>query len=290
MPTATITRQGADQRRWLRHENTSGEQIPAFGIVRVTGAVLDNDGMVVYQSAKPRGIGQYAVNGPTPVKVGGFGRLTFDWPAMAALAPMAHQPINGDNYGVADDTWELAYTDSDDLALLGFECHGFTVDRDGIRRTLVTARQPHHIPAKSNEAITEGEGRFRLDSYGQRDINAFILGGQAVDSGDQVILTWDNELDRYNAVVSAVTSSLIKKAKTIGTIGVGSAGSVEIWENGEKTGKLETAYLNWMHNNEDISDDTQILIKFFQDEADGEGRWVIIGADCELTPPEEPTT
>lgn len=70
--------------------------------------------------------------------------------------------------------------------------------------------------------------------------------------------------------------SPIRKAKTDSTLTAGSSGTVSLWANGSDTTYNVTAYLNWMYGTGDIEADTEILIKWFPDEA----KWVVIGADC----------
>lgn len=80
----------------------------------------------------------------------------------------------------------------------------------------------------------------------------------------------------------------ILKAKTTTTIQPNQSGVVKIYLNGAvvttpktppATGDedvTETAWLNWMHGDEEIIADTEILIRFFEDE----GKWIIINAAC----------
>lgn len=70
---------------------------------------------------------------------------------------------------------------------------------------------------------------------------------------------------------------LFKIGKTDSLITFGGNGVVSIYRNGIDTTENETAKLDWMHGDEDISSGKEVLIMRFADE----GIWRIIGAECE---------
>ena len=74
---------------------------------------------------------------------------------------------------------------------------------------------------------------------------------------------------------------MILKAKTNEKITAGSSGIVSIWQNGKDTERDVEAFLDWMHRNEDISSDKEILVRWFADQDDGKGQWGIPNAECE---------
>lgn len=95
---------------WRVYRNDAGEQIPAFGIVRITGLAILEPGRVVLTGDKPNTYGsqwQCAVNGPSPVAAGTLGvcsRGSF----VAALYDTADSPpVAGEQWGPRDATWKL---------------------------------------------------------------------------------------------------------------------------------------------------------------------------------------
>ncbi len=54
------------------------------------------------------------------------------------------------------------------------------------------------------------------------------------------------------------------------------SGPAFVWQEGLDTGAEAIVHLNWMHNDEPIPKDCQILARWFVDER----KWVIVGAEC----------
>ena len=276
-----VDRIESDMRRWLVAINESGHDVPAHGIVQVTSGDHPELGAVVVKVDRPRQPGfPFAVADASGMRSGNPGMITMDWPAMARLPTdfaVSAEPSDGDNWGVDDKKFELSPNGADRKALLGFHCHGVTVEQNAIRRTLVSAFQPQNPTAIATKDIKPGyPGEFALDSYGSRIVDGYAVGTQSVAKETPVILCWDNSTFRFNALTVGATD-LIKKAKSMVEIKPGSSGSAEIFEGGRPTGSRVDAWLNWMHNNEPISSGKEMLIKWFPDE----GKWVIIGAECE---------
>lgn len=78
-------------------------------------------------------------------------------------------------------------------------------------------------------------------------------------------------------VVSRPTDTF--KAKTLEDVLPGDHGLVQIYLGGVNSLEVEDVWLNWMHGGEKVSADKEVLIKFFEDER----KWVIIGAECEIS-------
>lgn len=72
------------------------------------------------------------------------------------------------------------------------------------------------------------------------------------------------------------------KAKTTSTISDGGSGTVNIWLNGAVSSPLwqVTAWLNWMNGTSTIASGKEVIIEWFQDEANGAGKWVIVAMEC----------
>jgi hypothetical protein len=85
--------------------NTTAEEIPAFGLMRVTGT--DDDGRA--QVAKPDTDGQtnLLVNGPLPVNPNGYGQGHCESPCVVAYDTDDGTPAAGEDWGAASGSWKL---------------------------------------------------------------------------------------------------------------------------------------------------------------------------------------
>lgn len=85
-----------EQQRWFPVSNDSGEIVPSFGILDITGTSSD-----LLVGAKPTAFGAtfpIAINGPQPIAVGGVGECTLDFPCWVAF-DTGDTPANGEQYG-----------------------------------------------------------------------------------------------------------------------------------------------------------------------------------------------
>jgi hypothetical protein len=96
--------------RWFEFRNDSAEQIPAFGVVRLTGIVVLEPGRVVLTVDKPDTFGcqhRCAINGPVPINAGKLGTLTRE-PLVPALFDTADgTPAFGEAWGPREGSWKL---------------------------------------------------------------------------------------------------------------------------------------------------------------------------------------
>ena len=83
-------RQPIRNQRWIEFRNDSGEEIPAFGVLKITGSVTIARGRYGLTAIKPSSatVNVFALNGRKAVPAGGanasYGMCTLDWPAFAA--------------------------------------------------------------------------------------------------------------------------------------------------------------------------------------------------------------
>lgn len=61
-------------------------------------------------------------------------------------------------------------------------------------------------------------------------------------------------------------------------IDINSSGTVALSFNGATSALTETAWLNWMHGDQKVSDGLEVVIYFFEDE----NKWIILNAECEV--------
>lgn len=100
-----------DRPKWVQFRNTSGEEIPAYGVMRVTGAEL-KAGLPIITVAKPSTTFQrlYLVNGPQRVGSGstarGIGTWLDDEPGYVLYE--SGTPAYGESWGPKASQWSLA--------------------------------------------------------------------------------------------------------------------------------------------------------------------------------------
>lgn len=106
------SRPGVPQIWPLLVKNVSGEEVPAFALLRVT-AVTDADftGEIVYSVDKPNSssLDRLIVNGPMPIPAttNARGRATWIFPTFCAFKSSDGTPAAGDNWGPVSGSWEL---------------------------------------------------------------------------------------------------------------------------------------------------------------------------------------
>ncbi len=181
-----------NQIRWLSVYNTSGEQIPAFGLIRVTGA----DSVGVLQAAKPNADGQQVmVNGPVPIPVAAYGSATNDFPNYALYDTGDGTPAVGDTWGAGSGSWKLrknkagfrpqaGAVPSSGLTIVALAA-GSTPPFSGCR--LTCASDPN-VAANTDFEIPWDTAIFDTDSYLQSNrmvipATGYYLLGAAVDLG-----------------------------------------------------------------------------------------------------------
>lgn len=95
-----------DKCHWVKFLNNSGETIPPYGVLRVTGTTTRN-GQPFFTVAKPTSAKQkyYPINGAAAVGAGQVGECTFSPQAIAALAS---SPSVGTELGPVNNSWTLS--------------------------------------------------------------------------------------------------------------------------------------------------------------------------------------
>lgn len=95
--------------RWLTVYNNSGEGIPPYAVMEVTGVAAHNNGELVFTVDQPTGIQIPAAlifNGPTTIATGAYGRGTQDCPAQVLADPGVTFSV-GDRCGPESGEWWL---------------------------------------------------------------------------------------------------------------------------------------------------------------------------------------
>lgn len=96
------------QQRWVTFLNNSGEDVPAYGVMRITGLTLLGGVQAVLVIAKPNTTSQpfYLVNGPVRCKAGAYGEGTW-LEASGTVKYSSGHPNYGNNWGPTNDDWGL---------------------------------------------------------------------------------------------------------------------------------------------------------------------------------------
>jgi len=227
--------------RWFDVRNDSGEEIPAFGCVRLGEPVeVTRDGRtsVVYPANKPNTYGSqysHAIAGPVPIAAGSgssvkYGRVTMDWPTWA-LYDTGSSPAFGQSWGPLDDSWEL------NPHVGGFVIHGLATNG----RVLV-AQSPMLF------AYLKADADVDLGNTGTFSIHDGIPGSES-DSGDNftgVINRYNDisqndfvtaKFNQHNQTWEVITQTFVDPPTTYdlvlgkadGNIAADSTGTVSVW-------------------------------------------------------------
>ena len=105
------------QQRWVPFYNDSGEDVPAYGVMRIDGATLRDEGSISDESLNHQAIftivkpdttfcSLYLVNGPIIAKADSYGEGTLLLDGGTVLLSTG-TPAYGIEYGPTDDDWGL---------------------------------------------------------------------------------------------------------------------------------------------------------------------------------------
>jgi hypothetical protein len=95
--------------QWIEFYNDSGEEIPAFGVMRISG-MRKKDGRPVIECKKPHTFGsqgQHRINGPVPVESSQYGVCLVGNHVAALYDTADGTPAFGESWGPRDATWTL---------------------------------------------------------------------------------------------------------------------------------------------------------------------------------------
>ncbi len=114
--------------RWLPYRNDSGETIPPYALLRITGVETSN-GQTIYVAAKPNSSTTHLVwafNDGASIGDDAYGLLTFDFPAVAKVDAGA-APVNNERWGPINGQWYIVASASATFDLVVI--HGQTVEQ-----------------------------------------------------------------------------------------------------------------------------------------------------------------
>lgn len=105
-------RDPVSQQRWVEFRNASGQAIPSFGVLQITGSETAGVGRKILTVTRPDGTAgaTYAINGHLPVAAGSTkgGVCTMSWPANAAYDTGDGTPAVNQVWGPKSGQFTLA--------------------------------------------------------------------------------------------------------------------------------------------------------------------------------------
>ena len=136
--------------RWLAAKSSASDQIPAFGLVRITGVDTTDAQGGTFQIAKPNADNQDCfINGPTPIAIGDYGAITVDVPFMALYETGDGTPTVDSVWGVASGGYKLR------SGKTGFVIKGVVDSVDGIAMVM---KQSGGGGGSSSITVKESDG------------------------------------------------------------------------------------------------------------------------------------
>lgn len=99
-----------NSRQWVEFKNGAGEDIPAFGCIRLSGLTIPETGRVTRTGNKPNTYGSqylHAFNGPVVCKSGEYGMCVIGQEMVALYDSSDGTPAFGEKWGPRDATWKL---------------------------------------------------------------------------------------------------------------------------------------------------------------------------------------
>lgn len=145
-----------DNMQWEPFRNDSGEEVPAYALMKVTGAAKSGTTRMLLVDQPDEVEGEYVANGPSSVPDGKFGRCGRGL-AKRVLFDNAETPANGEVWGAKNNSWKLTKNpDAGAIPIVG------DVDGVTVRATLGHSAAPH-VVMKGTVASTAAIGQALLD-------------------------------------------------------------------------------------------------------------------------------
>lgn len=174
--------------RYVEVSNAGASTIPAFGLMRVTGAST-TDGLVLTVD-QPNADGQdVLINGPTPILAGGRGVATYETPSQVYYDTGDGSPANGETWGAGSGTYKAKKNKA-----------GFKILGGAGSELVVAARQDQTSSGGSGSGLTNFVG-FRMKAY-TRESGTQPRANNYSLSFDQVATKSTVATDVYDTIVT----------------------------------------------------------------------------------------
>lgn len=96
--------------KWLSFQNRSSETVPPFGVMRISGSKIPNDGEAYLYCDRPDNYGSLAatvINSACAVQPQAYGGCTRNWPAFVAFDDQDGNPQPGEIWGPVENSFKL---------------------------------------------------------------------------------------------------------------------------------------------------------------------------------------
>lgn len=154
-------RDPVSQQRWVEFRNASGQDIPSFGVLQITGSETLGVGRKVLTVTRPDGTAgaTYAINGHLPVAAGSTkgGVCTMSWPANAAYDTGDGTPAINEVWGAKSGQFTLA------KAKAGFKIAG-TPENGRVLVVGIFGEGFDMIEGQLKTAMTSGDVTHTMDN------------------------------------------------------------------------------------------------------------------------------
>jgi hypothetical protein len=112
------------------------------------------------------------------------------------------------------------------------------------------------------------------------EVKVFNLRTGAIPAGRKLLAAEDMDGDLWVIDHPTILKGVVTES---GGIAFGTTGEVTIWQNGAEADPVwtEQAAINWMHNDQNLNENDQVIIQWFQDELDGLGQYVVTNSQCQ---------
>lgn len=200
------------QINWLPVYNNSGETIPAFAPMRISGMVASTFEFSVSKPNANDAVSNILFNGPVEIPSGSYGMATADMPATVRYDTADGTPSNGDEWGVASGGWYLKN------ARAGFLIQG--------------------VIDSSNGVATAAPNMSGAAGGGSASTNILLDGSNHTDTVSHTVVLGDmiygDGTPEWTALAGQITTSLNVLTQT----GTGSASAAPVWQPLTGTGVL----------------------------------------------------
>lgn len=184
--------------RFVLCQNTSGEVIPAFAVMRITG--FSNGAL---QVAKPNAASmtKVAINGPAAIEIAGFGNATLDSPYFVLYETGDGTPVLGDAWGTENGGWKLRAA-NEGFCAIGGASGGRALFASGSSMGM-QAFDGVQVTTNAGTVVTSSASTFTAVSWGTENFDT----GNYWDAGSPLDITFA-EAAYYIAEARAVWPSV----------------------------------------------------------------------------------
>ena len=267
--------------RWQSFRNVSGEEVPAFGLVELTGQE-ELEGGLIWQADKPdtttesdQNAAVLAVNGPVRVPIGGYGECSQDWPMQVLFGEALTRK---DRCGPKSGSWAVWGGNRTAFAYLGDDATDDDEERGWIVAAVGTVIKYGKVDdnpwttGTATVSIWEWSGSAWADSTENETVSMPPwIATWSVATGTWVRLDYDYQSEKW-----IVTDPPIEVYGKVDSTWTSSTATVSIWANGSDTTANLTVYAPPLLASGSIASGKWVRIEWCFDST----RWEVVSAEC----------